>query len=303
MDSKRIKDESDMKILLLGSTGLLGSSLYPFLCSRGYNIYTHSLNGKSQNRVDLTCKKDTAIFLEKIQPDVIVNLVALTNVDFCEENPKQAFLINTHTVDNIVNWIKSRNSHCHLVQLSTDQVYDGAGPHTEEDVLPMNYYSLTKIAGEYIALTVPSTILRINFFGKSSCKGRTSLSDWIISSLRSGEKISVFSDIKFSGLHIQTLCAGIELAIQKRHNGIFNLGSRNGVSKAYFAQALSERLGLKSSLMTICSSKDIKFHASRPVDMRMDSSFFERTFNFIAPTFESQIDLTAQEYLYEQTSA
>jgi len=294
-----MQNELDMKILLLGSTGFLGSALCPYLRSRGYNVYTHSLSGESQNQVDLTCKKDTATFLEKIQPDVIVNLVALTDVDFCEKNPKQAFLINAHTVENIVNWIKLRNPHCHLIHLSTDQVYDGIGPHTEDNVSPMNYYSLTKIAGEYLALTIPGTILRTNLFGKSFCKGRVSLSDWIISSLRSGKEISVFYDVKFSGLHVQTLCNGIELAIRKRHTGIFNLGCKNGASKAYLAEALSDRLGLESNLMTICSSKDVEFHARRPVDMRMDSTRFERTFGFVLPTFESQIDIAAQEYLDE----
>lgn len=286
-----------MTILLLGSTGLLGSTLSPFLSSRGYEVKTHSRSEGAQYQADLNDPEEANKLLGKIQPDVIINLVGLTDVDLCETQPNQAYLVNVRTVENISNWIKQEKTPCHLVHISTDQVYDGANLHTEALVTLTNYYAFSKYAGELAAASVPSTILRTNFFGRSHCTKRVSLTDWLYRALSNGDDIQVFDDVLFSPLSMTTLSEMIELILQKKPVGVFNLGSHVGMSKADFAFAFAEGLACPTRTMTRTSTDKVTFLKTyRPKDMRMDSSKFENILGFKLPLLRDELKRVAREY-------
>jgi dTDP-4-dehydrorhamnose reductase len=286
-----------VRILLLGSSGLFGSTLAPFLSLRGHDVKTHSRGAGSQYQADLNDPKDAYDLLRMIEPEVIVNLVGLTDVDRCETQPNQAYLANVRTVENISGWIKQKITPCHLVHLSTDQVYDGITPHTEEHVTLTNYYAFSKYAGELAATSVPSTILRTNFFGRSHCAKRASLTDWLFGSLSNSQPIQVFDDVLFNPLSMATLSEMIELTIQKKTIGVFNLGSHGGMSKADFAFAFAEELNFSTSSMTRTSTDQVTFLKTyRPKDMRMDSSKFENTLGVRLPLLKDEIKRVAREY-------
>src|SRR5256885_13003403 len=81
-----------------------------------------------------------------LAPDVVVNLAGLTDVDECERKPQLAYLTNVRIVENLGQWIRDGGNKSYLVQVSTDQVYDGPGPHKEHDVTLGNYYGFSKYA-------------------------------------------------------------------------------------------------------------------------------------------------------------
>ena len=277
------------KVLVTGAFGLLGSSLTPYLKECGHDVISHARGNEGDVCGDLTDYQAVNVMLSTVRPEVIVNLAALTNVDECERNPQNAYLQNVHIVENLARWIKDNNNQSHLVQISTDHIYDGTGPYQEQFITLSNYYSFSKYAGELAAACVPSTILRTNFFGYSQCSRRSSLSDWIIQSLRKGEVIKVFDDVYFSPLSLTTLVNLLERVIVKRQTGTYNLGSREGMSKADFAFVLADALVLPINSMERDTSENYKFNAYRPKDMRMDSTYFEKIFNVCLPTLRKEI--------------
>jgi dTDP-4-dehydrorhamnose reductase len=105
--------------------------------------------------------------------------------------------------------------------------------------------------------------------------------------------------VLFSPLHLDSLSAVIRLAVIRRIAGVFNAGSRDGISKAGFAFALAAGLGLDSGLMTVGPSSTAGLRARRPLDMRMDPSRFEHHFEIQSPTIASQIEAAVQEYRHE----
>ena len=155
-----------IRVLLTGASGLLGSRLYPYLKECGFDIVGHGYTADSDVRCDLRCRESTNKMLDNVRPEVIVNLVALTNVDECEQDPQNAYLLNVRVVENIVEWIRS-HSVVRLVQVSTDQVYGGKGPHFEDDIALLNTYAFSKYCGELAARQVDGAVLRTNFFGDS----------------------------------------------------------------------------------------------------------------------------------------
>jgi dTDP-4-dehydrorhamnose reductase len=285
------------KIFVTGATGLLGSSLVPYLKKCGYHVVTHARSTQADYRFDLSDRIALHQLLNQIEPSVIINLAGLTNVELCETNVNLAYASNTRTVEHLVQWILNTGAECHLVQISTDHLYDGAGLHTEDDISITNNYAFSKYAGELAANRLPGTILRTNFVGRSQVSYRQSLTDWVYSSLTNAKNVQVLSDIYFSPLSITTLIEMIELVVQQKPVGVYNLGSHNGMSKADFDFGFAESLNLPTKHMTrIDSSQALFFKAYRPKDMRMDCSRIEQVLGVTLPDLQDLIQQMAEEY-------
>ena len=288
-----------MKIVVTGTTGRLGSSLCPYLRQCGHTLLRLSRNSGYDILADLTDFRQVRQALDLAHADTIINLAALTDVDTCEKYPQDAYQANTRIVENLARWISESATGCHLVQISTDQVYDGAGPHKENEARLTNYYAFSKYAGELAALNVDATVLRTNFVGRSQCPGRKTLSDWLVDSCRAGAAISIFDDVWFAPMDIKELIHLIERTVQTRRAGVFNLGSREGMTKADFAERLARKLGLTTAKMQRRSIKDFNFLAYRPKDMRLDTGLFEETFNVRLATLQDVIERISQDYRHD----
>lgn len=285
------------KILITGATGLLGSRLVPYLTSVGHNVITHSRSGGADYNFDLSNSLLTNEALDLIRPDLVINLAALTSVEDCQANMNLAYCVNTAIVENIVAWMREHINESHLLQLSTDHVYDGEGLKTESEITMLNNYAFSKYAGELSALQVSSTILRTNFIGRSPIIKAESLTDWVFRSLTDGKEIQVLDDVYFNPLSIDYLLQMIEIILEVKPLGIFNLGSHGGMSKASLDYIFAETLNLPTEKMTTISRGEAKFlKAVRPWNMCMDSSKFEHTMGIVLPELKDIIEQVAKEY-------
>ena len=277
---------------------MLGSSLVPFLQERGHQVTRLGHNQITDLNANLASYEQTAHALDLAKPEVIINLTALTNVDRCETHPLEAYLLNVKPVENLCAWMQAADHPCHLIQISSDQVYYGAGPHTEGELTIRNHYAMSKLAGEFAAGIVPSTILRTNFVGRSQREGRASFTDWLHGALRGTAPINVFDDVMFSPLAIVTLCDCIERCIIERPLGVFNLGSRDGMSKADFALAFAVATGLHTTNLVRGNASAIDtLIARRPTDMRMQCERFEGRMGLKLPRLIEEILVLAHDYL------
>lgn len=288
-------------VIVFGAKGLLGSRLCPFLSENGINVIKQSRGTEGDLQLNPTDRLAIDIVLKKYQPIAVINLIAATNVDQCEEQLQMAWIANVGAVSAIshcieLNRIKTGKK-IHLIHLSTDQVYSGLGPHSEDTVNPLNVYGLSKYTGELLAERVGATVLRTNFFGRSYHNERKSFSDWLVKSLTDKDQITLFDDIKFSAIHINSLCQVILRCIEIELPGIFNLGCKQGISKAEFGLVLASKLGLSTNQLKIGSSSQFGFKALRPKDMTLDVSKIENTLKMVCPTIAEEINKTAQEYL------
>jgi dTDP-4-dehydrorhamnose reductase len=291
------------KIMILGSSGLLGSSLVDFFVTNNINILCHARDGSSKFNADLSDAKETLDMLKGAEPDVLINLAGLTNVDYCEENPQAAYVSNVKILENLKAYLTPFKPTCHLIHISTDHVYDGIGDQRIDEINIKNFYAFSKYAGELAALSVGEnvSVLRTNFFGLSLCSTRHSFTDWLYQSAIKKQHIQVYDDVLFSPLSMRTLIKYINLILNNTAVGLVNLGSRNGMSKANFAFEFIQSLQLNTSFMSRVNSSDAQLlKTPRPLDMRMDSTSFEKTFNLQLPTLKDEINLIAGDY-YEKT--
>jgi len=284
-----------MRVLITGATGLLGATLGPALERRGHVVIRHGRRaGDVQG--DLAAPRTAATILAAVNPNAVINLAASTNVDECQANPHFAYLQNTHVVENIAAVIEAVGGDCHLVQISTDHLYDGAGPHAEDGVHLVNYYAFSKYAGELAAARVSGTIVRTNFFGPSGAGGRQSFSDWIVGALRRRETVQVFDDVLFSPISMSVLSDFLGLIVERGVRGTFNVGCRDGMSKAQFCFALAETLGLRTDTMHHAMSTDRPNAAPRPKDMRMNCDRFQERLGVQLPALRQEIESMRSHY-------
>jgi len=275
-----------MRVLVFGAYGLLGPYLVNALSATASVVSVGRRSGEVQ--CDITCPSATKEIITSTVPDVVFNCAAWTNVDRCEADPKTAYLLNATAVGNIVHALPKSTK---LVQISTDQVYpDTAGPHAEDETGPVNVYGSSKLAGEEAALQHANTsVLRVNFFGPSRTVGRKSLSDWVEESLMARQRISIFTDSLFSPLHVETLAAFICLVGKEDLKGVFNVGSREGLSKAAFALQVAKTMGIQTETAQEQRSTAIPDRAKRPSDLRMAITKFEEKCGLSMPTLQSEI--------------
>lgn len=284
------------RVLLLGASGMLGSSLAPKLQAAGHTIFRQSRTDGYDIKLDLLSHQAWVDCLTELQPETVVNLAAATNVDQCELNPQWAFEANIGPLLALRRASSSTDIRPHIVHISTDQLYDGLGPHSEKYVRPCNVYSLSKLGAELAIKDYPATIFRTNFFGLSHAHGRPSFSDWIIDSIKSKKKITLFKDVFFSAIHIDTLCAFVNLAIERKSLGTFNVGTSDGISKAEYGLKLGSRLCLDTDSIRLGSVKELDLKARRPLDMRMISNRFQDEFAVSAPSMSTEINKVVYEY-------
>ena len=286
------------KILVFGSNGLLGSSLVPYLTGRKQEVVTAGRSSLLHHVLNTTDVRALTSLLDNTRPDVVINLIAATNVDICEADIPMAMQSNALIPAAISQAIaQSSNSLAtHFIHISTDQVYNGEGGHIEDNVSPVNVYGLTKLTGELMISCPRSTVLRTNFYGKSQCASRTSFSDWIYGALLRSENITLFTDVYFSALHVSSICDVIERIYQNEITGTYNLGCKNGISKAEFAVEFAKQLGLPIESARMGRLQEHPLKARRPLNTIMDTNRLEKTLGLKCPDIQDEIIRTAMEY-------
>ena len=265
-----------MKILILGSSGILGSYLYNFL-KKDYKVIN---NGIKKRKVNLLKFNSLKKFLIKTTPDIIINCVAVTNIDDCHIYKKKAYNINYLIVKNIFFIIKKYSINSKIIQISTDQFYNNK----------------KKKLAERVCIKNKSIVLRTNFFGLSLSNNQ-SFSDWVYKSFKSKTFFYLLDDVYFSPLNLSTLSNMIKKVIKniKYTQGIFNVGSRDCISKKEFAIKFAKMCKIYKKNYQLISSKSL-FTVKRPKFMCMNIQKFEKTFNVKLPSVYNQLTNEVKNY-------
>jgi len=264
------------RVLITGSNGLLGQKVVELLSqSRAYALRLVSSQEDSvfpadtapYTRVDITDRKQVSKVIEEFQPEVIVNTAALTNVDACETNREGAWKVNVHGVENLVHAGKLAGSH--IVQLSTDYVFDGkGGPYAEDDrPNPLSYYGRTKLASENLLRTsdISHTIVRTMVLYGSARKVKPNFALWLVGELKAGRPVKVVSDQVGNPTLVDDLAFAVAKVVELKKSGVYHVSGPDIVSRLEFARELARIFQLDASLITPQPTSALKQPAPRPL--------------------------------------
>ena len=149
-----------MVVLITGGSGKLGRCLVP--------LFEKSL-APTQSELDITDRDGVFRFIETNRPEVIIHLAALTGIRQCEEDKKLAWGTNVKGTENLVDACLEYKPDVYFIYISTACVFDGeSGMYNEESTPgPKNFYSLTKLIGEFPVKKLQNhLIIRTNFVAR-----------------------------------------------------------------------------------------------------------------------------------------
>ncbi|MDP8299963.1 MAG: dTDP-4-dehydrorhamnose reductase [Candidatus Tantalella remota] len=145
-----------MKILITGSSGMLGSDICEVLGEEHDIVGVDVVDPNTQYSIPNTFCKASIIDMagmkevfEKEKPELIVHAAAWADVDGCELDPDKAYEINTRGAENIARLTK--NGNIPMIFISTDFVFDGSKKEAyveEDDCRALGVYAKSKLDAE-----------------------------------------------------------------------------------------------------------------------------------------------------------
>ena len=128
-----------IKTLILGVGGMLGKDL------KGAFPDAIAL---SHRELDITDREQVMRAIKELEPQVVINSAAYTNVDGCEDEQELALNINGKGPGYVAEACQAAGAK--LIHYSTDYVFDGSKKeYVESDATnPINAYGKSKLTGE-----------------------------------------------------------------------------------------------------------------------------------------------------------
>jgi len=254
------------KILVTGCSGLLGSKII----KQGFSEFEFfgadiaiPCNANEFNYkfypLDVTDKDKTLELIKKLNPFAVIHPAALTNVDYCEEHPGEAYKINAKGTENIARACKKVGAK--LIYVSTDFVFDGEkGRYKETDAAnPIGVYGKTKYEGEKLLVN----------FDINYCIARTSVLygwhknfnfvTWVIDELKNNNKINLITGQYTSPTYADNLAEVLlAMAGKKDIKGLFHTAGSERISRYEFAEKIADVFELNKELINPIKPGDLK---------------------------------------------
>jgi dTDP-4-dehydrorhamnose reductase len=144
--------DTDPPILILGSSGQVGWELQRTLSPLGRIVAVDRM-GRVDALADLSDVTRLRLLLDQLEPRLVVNAAAYTDVEKSESEEDLAHRINAEAPQVLGRW--SAENRVPVIHYSTDYVFDGTKgePYVESDTPnPLNAYGRTKLAGDQALL-------------------------------------------------------------------------------------------------------------------------------------------------------
>jgi dTDP-4-dehydrorhamnose reductase len=291
------------KILITGKNGQVGFELQRALAPLGEIV---AVDRSECNLADLDALR---AFIARVQPDVIVNPAAYTAVDKAESDRDNAFLINRDAVRVLGEEAARLNAL--VIHYSTDYVFDGTkdGSYTEEDSpAPKSVYGASKLAGELaLALANPRHLILRTSWVVGAHGGNFAKTMLRLASER--EQLSVVGDqhgaptsaalladvtahLVRDYLHVQE-----SLAFGTYH--VTGGGETTWYDYARFviAEAIAAGKPMKAGTDAVSSLTTAEYPtpAQRPPNSRLDTTYFQSTFNLHLPHWQQGVRHVLQQ--------
>ncbi len=265
-----------MVILITGSNGLLGQKIVGQLLRADIDFIATSL-GENRNpacpsenyqSLDITSAEDVEAVFNYVEPTIVINTAAMTNVDACEADEVNCRKINVDAVALLFS--ASQMCDAHFIHLSTDFVFDGeAGPYREMDKRnPLSIYAKSKVDSENL-LTRSSykkwTILRtIIVFGEGENLSRSNIVLWAKSALKKGSPLTIVNDQFRAPTWADDLAWACIQAGKTEAKGIMHISGPETISIYELVIRIGKFYGFDTSIVQPVSSQTLNQKAKRP---------------------------------------
>jgi dTDP-4-dehydrorhamnose reductase len=255
-----------MRVLVTGAGGQLGTDMVAACRTAGDEVVA-----ADRATLDITDRSAALAAITTLRPDAVINCGAWTAVDACEADPDRAWLNNALAV----RWLREACdlAGSHLVQVSTDYVFDGtkSTPYVEWDSTnPQSVYGHSKRGGEVEAgpsATIVRTAWVVGEHGSNMVK--------TILRLAVERPALAFVDDQRG---CPTLTADLAVMLRRlaveRRTGIHHVTNQGAMSWYDFARLVVAAAGHSPDIVSPISTADLQppRPAARPANSILDNA-------------------------------
>lgn len=254
-----------MRILVTGAVGFLGTHVVRTALDRGHQVVgvTHrapgQLDGVTWTVCDVTDAAAVRRLVEEHRPDTVVNLAYVMG-DWAVTAEGAAHVAAA-----------AAGIGAHLVQMSTDCVFSGGEPLTEDTPpAPRQPYGAAKAAAELVAraLVPGAAVVRTSvLFGEGD-----GFFDRLVVDLAHGAEGGLFTDQWRCHADVRDVAAGIVEVAERGLAGVFHLAGPL-TSRADAGRDLAARLGLDPERVPVRPAPEMDAVGLRRPDLRCERTY------------------------------
>ncbi len=261
------------RIVITGASGLIGWQLYNRL-KKDYPVVGSYNTSAKPGLVPLQLLDQRAVdrFVQKTKPEVLLHLVALTDVDRCEREPALAQAVHVDGTEHLVQAV--RKTDCRFIYFSTDFVFDGTkGNYSETDKTnPINVYGSTKLEAEKLVQSLKQHVIVRTTTPYSDQSESKKFVGSLIEKLHRSETVFAFDDLIRSPTLVENLVECTAKLLSKEYNGILNIAGSTSLSMFDAAMEVARIFSFDQSLVKKSSSSTAKLDAKRPLNTGLNVS-------------------------------
>lgn len=285
-----------MKILILGSKGMLGSDCRAVL-SQHYEILS-----PDKKELDIVSWDKVIDRMHHLHPEIVLNCAAITDLDVCEES-RQSYMVKKVNIEGPRNIAQaSARYDCKVIQISSDQVFGGdkpiPQPYFEDDTLdPLSAYGRSKMESETAVRENASDYMIIRsgwLYGAEGDNFVKSLLSSIFGKKKS-KKVKVVEDQFGSPTWSYRLAQQIQELIRADGKGTYHATAEGYCSRLEYAQFIVDKLNLKVSVDP-CSLSECRRKAKRPANCILENRVLKKFGINLMREWKEDLDLFLDQF-------
>lgn len=255
-----------MRVLVTGAAGQLGVDLVA-LCERAGD----DVVAADRSTLDIADRSAVHGAISMLRPDVVINAAAWTAVDACEGDVDRAHRVNALGP----RWLREAcdGAGSHLVQISTDYVFDGEleRPYREWDTTnPQSVYGASKLAGER-EVGSAATIVRTSWVCGEHGNNMVST---ILRLLETRTSLSFVDDQRGCPTFTADLAPMIRRLAIERRSGMHHVTNQGAVTWYEFVREIVDAAGRDPGMVHPIATADLDppRPAPRPANSVLDNA-------------------------------
>lgn len=251
------------RIWIAGAQGQVGSAFAQLLDTVELEVL---LTDKSD--VDVTNMDEVRKYAEMNRPDVIINCTGIGGIEYCQQHSDLAYKVNAIGARNLS--VAARSVHGKMVQLSTDDIFDGKAAESYNEFsipTPVSIYGKSKLAGEAFVKTIAPRYLIIRsswVYGKGE-----NFVTWLLQEAKKSKEIFVAEDQFGSPTSANELAKAIYRLLMEDAYGLYHVVCQGVCSRREFAEKILALAGESSKIVPVSGAK--KAEDGRPAYAVLDN--------------------------------
>ncbi len=279
-----------MKVLITGSTGLVGRTAYNFFNSK---CETKGIARKGSDfEADITHSHELKEIFNTFKPNVLIHTAGITELKDAEQNKELTWKTNFEATASLAELCKAHSAK--MVFISSCYVFDGkkGTPYSEEDRTSSEstIYAATKIAAENkIRETLENFVIirTARIYGKPAF-AKTGLFAKILRLLPKGETFKLYNDDKTNPISANKIVEAIDKIVVGNKTGTFHIGGKTILSSFEYGRMIARIWNLDEKQIVASESESDKLF--RPKNMALSTKKLEKEIPLLLPTLEEDLN-------------